>query len=196
MVLLAHPPEPVGRGDQLRWSGEWSGARVGGGERAALGTRVPHRRATARRHPRHRGPEPGTDRPAAGRRSAGRSRSAGPPRPGDRGGRPESAHGAGAGVARRVGGWTRAGRTTSTTRSAARWPATRDGYFADFSGTTADIAATASRGWFYDGRDAPYFGGPRGTDPSRLLARPIRGLPSESRSGRQPGHRRPDAPRH
>ena len=39
----------------------------------------------------------------------------------------------------------------------------RDGYFADFSGTTADLAATISRGWFYQGQHSAYRGGPRGT---------------------------------
>lgn len=44
----------------------------------------------------------------------------------------------------------------------------RDGYFADFDGTAADLATTIRRGWFYVGQHAPYFGGPRGTDPSGL----------------------------
>lgn len=43
-----------------------------------------------------------------------------------------------------------------------------DGYFADFTGSTADLAATARGGWFYRGQPAPYFGGPRGTDPTGL----------------------------
>ncbi len=43
-----------------------------------------------------------------------------------------------------------------------------DGYFADFTGSTADIAATARQGWFYRGQDAPSFGGPRGTDPTGI----------------------------
>jgi maltooligosyltrehalose trehalohydrolase len=43
-----------------------------------------------------------------------------------------------------------------------------DGYFADFTGSTADIAATARQGWFFRGQHAPYFGGPRGTDPSGI----------------------------
>lgn len=45
-----------------------------------------------------------------------------------------------------------------------------DGYFADFSGTAADIAVTAQRGWFYAGQYAEYFGGPRGTDPAGVPA--------------------------
>ncbi len=45
-----------------------------------------------------------------------------------------------------------------------------DGYFQDFSGTLADLATTAGQGWFYAGQYAPYFGGPRGTDPAGLPA--------------------------
>ena len=43
-----------------------------------------------------------------------------------------------------------------------------DGYFADFSGTVADIAMTAKKGWFYCGQRAQYFGGKRGSDPLQL----------------------------
>lgn len=43
-----------------------------------------------------------------------------------------------------------------------------DGYFADFSGRTADIAATAHQGWFYTGQRAEYFDARRGTDPHGL----------------------------
>jgi len=46
-----------------------------------------------------------------------------------------------------------------------------DGYFQDFSGSAADIAATARRGWFYAGQHAAYFGAPRGTNPAGLPAR-------------------------
>ena len=42
----------------------------------------------------------------------------------------------------------------------------RDGYFGDFTGTAADIAATIRQGWFYTGQYAPYFGAPRGSDPA------------------------------
>jgi len=47
----------------------------------------------------------------------------------------------------------------------------RDGYFADFEGSTAQIAETIRLGWFYHGQYAPYFGSSRGTDP--------RGIPAE-----------------
>ena len=43
-----------------------------------------------------------------------------------------------------------------------------DGYYADFEGTPADIAATARRGWFYCGQHSWYFSGPRGTDPAGI----------------------------
>ncbi|ODS52890.1 MAG: malto-oligosyltrehalose trehalohydrolase [Acidobacteria bacterium SCN 69-37] len=44
----------------------------------------------------------------------------------------------------------------------------RDGYFADFDGTTASIAATARQGWFFTGQALPSTGHARGTDPSGL----------------------------
>lgn len=46
-----------------------------------------------------------------------------------------------------------------------------DGYFSDFTGSAADLAATTQRGWFYTGQYAEYFGGPRGSDPSGIPAR-------------------------
>jgi maltooligosyltrehalose trehalohydrolase len=47
----------------------------------------------------------------------------------------------------------------------------RDGYYQDYSGSIADLAATLQRGWFYCGQHSPYAGRPRGTDPA--------GVPSE-----------------
>ena len=47
-------------------------------------------------------------------------------------------------------------------------PGDRDGYFADFEGSTAGIASTIRQGWFYTGQNAPSFGGPRGTDPAGI----------------------------
>jgi maltooligosyltrehalose trehalohydrolase len=41
----------------------------------------------------------------------------------------------------------------------------RDGYFADFAGTTAELAAAIERGWLYTGQHSTYREGPRGTDP-------------------------------
>ena len=43
-----------------------------------------------------------------------------------------------------------------------------EGYFADFSGTMRDIAATLQRGWFYRGQRAPSRGARRGTEPTGL----------------------------
>lgn len=44
----------------------------------------------------------------------------------------------------------------------------RDGYFADFSGTTHDLATTIRHGWFYTGQFADFFDEERGTDPRGL----------------------------
>ena len=44
----------------------------------------------------------------------------------------------------------------------------RDGYFADFDGTTEGIAATARQGWYFTGQPSTYYGGPRGSDPADL----------------------------
>jgi maltooligosyltrehalose trehalohydrolase len=44
----------------------------------------------------------------------------------------------------------------------------RDGYYADFAGTTADIATTLRQGWFYTGQYAGHLGTARGTDPAGL----------------------------
>ena len=43
-----------------------------------------------------------------------------------------------------------------------------EGYFADFTGHAADIAATLRQGWFYSGQATLRSGEPRGTDPSRV----------------------------
>ncbi len=44
----------------------------------------------------------------------------------------------------------------------------RDGYFQDYSGTTADIATTVRQGWFYCGQYSEYLERPRGSDPAGL----------------------------
>jgi maltooligosyltrehalose trehalohydrolase len=46
----------------------------------------------------------------------------------------------------------------------------REGYYADYEGTTADIAATIRKGWFYSGEMSRYRGRPRGTDATGLPA--------------------------
>jgi maltooligosyltrehalose trehalohydrolase len=38
----------------------------------------------------------------------------------------------------------------------------RDGYYADYSGSAADIATTLRQGWFYIGQDSPHLKRPRG----------------------------------
>jgi maltooligosyltrehalose trehalohydrolase len=43
-----------------------------------------------------------------------------------------------------------------------------DGYYLDYRGTTAEIAATLERGWLYTGQTSKYLGEPRGTDPSGI----------------------------
>jgi maltooligosyltrehalose trehalohydrolase len=43
-----------------------------------------------------------------------------------------------------------------------------DGYFADFTGNTKDIAATLNKGWFFEGQHSNYKGGPRGTSAEGL----------------------------
>ena len=47
----------------------------------------------------------------------------------------------------------------------------RDGYYGDFSGSLADVAATVRDGWFFQGQPSPHFGGPRGTDPTPVPPR-------------------------
>jgi maltooligosyltrehalose trehalohydrolase len=44
----------------------------------------------------------------------------------------------------------------------------RDGYFRDFTGEAADIAATLRDGWFFKGQHSEHRGGARGTDPVGL----------------------------
>jgi maltooligosyltrehalose trehalohydrolase len=46
-----------------------------------------------------------------------------------------------------------------------------EGYYRDFSGTLADVAATLRDGWFYKGQHSEHFGGPRGSDPSGIAPR-------------------------
>src|SRR5205085_1660360 len=44
----------------------------------------------------------------------------------------------------------------------------REGYYADFTGSVRDIAATLERGWFFTGQLSRHLGQGRGTDPSAL----------------------------
>jgi len=43
-----------------------------------------------------------------------------------------------------------------------------DGYFADFTDSTTDLATVLRRGWLFTGQYADYFREPRGTDPHRI----------------------------
>jgi maltooligosyltrehalose trehalohydrolase len=45
-----------------------------------------------------------------------------------------------------------------------------DGYFADFSGTSSDLADTIAQGFFFRGQEVPRLGRPRGSDPSGIPA--------------------------
>jgi maltooligosyltrehalose trehalohydrolase len=47
----------------------------------------------------------------------------------------------------------------------------REGYYQDFTGTTADLAATIRQGWFFTGQPSQYLGERRGTDPTGLSPR-------------------------
>jgi maltooligosyltrehalose trehalohydrolase len=44
----------------------------------------------------------------------------------------------------------------------------RHGYYADFAGTTRELAATIQRGWLFIGQRSPRRNAPRGTDPSAI----------------------------
>jgi maltooligosyltrehalose trehalohydrolase len=46
-----------------------------------------------------------------------------------------------------------------------------EGYYADFSGTTVDLARTLEQGWFFTGQYSRHMGHPRGTDPASLVPR-------------------------
>ena len=46
-----------------------------------------------------------------------------------------------------------------------------EGYYADFSGSAADLAETIRRGWLFRGQPSPHLGAPRGEDPSGLPPR-------------------------
>ncbi|MCI0680767.1 MAG: malto-oligosyltrehalose trehalohydrolase [Gemmataceae bacterium] len=46
-----------------------------------------------------------------------------------------------------------------------------EGYYRDFSGSTADLAATLRQGWFFCGQFSEHLGAPRGSDPAGLPPR-------------------------
>ena len=83
------------------------------------------------------------------------------------------------------GGSTAYGPTTSTTSSAVSSRATAHGYYADFAGTTEELAAI-SRAAGCTRAASPQLGRPRGTDPSARLPMHRFVSVSEPRPGRQP----------
>ena len=101
-------------------------------------------------------------------------------------------------------GWSPPGR-----RAATDWPAQwsddfhhalhaaltgeRQGYYCDF-GSLAALAKTLARVFFHDGSWSAFRGRVHGrpVDVPRDPGAPLRRLPAGPRSGRQPGHRRPD----
>lgn len=63
----------------------------------------------------------------------------------------------------------------------------RDGYFADFTDSTRDLATTMRQGWFSSGQHAEYFGGPRGTDPAGIpLERFVHFIQNHDQVGNRP----------
>lgn len=62
-----------------------------------------------------------------------------------------------------------------------------DGYYADYSGATTDIARTIREGWFYRGQFSAYRQEPRGTDPAGVpLQRMVVCLQNHDQIGNRP----------
>jgi maltooligosyltrehalose trehalohydrolase len=76
----------------------------------------------------------------------------------------------------------------------------RDGYYADYTGTMADLALTIREGWMYQGQMSRHLGRPRGTDPSGIpLYRLVVCLQNHDQVGNRPygdrlHHARPGTP--
>jgi maltooligosyltrehalose trehalohydrolase len=67
----------------------------------------------------------------------------------------------------------------------------RDGYYQDYSGSIADLAATVRQGWFYCGQYSAYAGAPRGTSPAGVpLERMIVCIQNHDQIGNRPFGRR------
>ena len=63
----------------------------------------------------------------------------------------------------------------------------RDGYYRDYSGSIADLAATLRQGWFYCGQYSGYAGAPRGTSPAGVpLSRMIFCVQNHDQIGNRP----------
>jgi maltooligosyltrehalose trehalohydrolase len=59
-----------------------------------------------------------------------------------------------------------------------------DGYFIDYSGSTADVAATIRRNWFYSGQHSAYRDAPRGSDSAAVApAQCVVGLQTHDQIG-------------
>jgi maltooligosyltrehalose trehalohydrolase len=62
-----------------------------------------------------------------------------------------------------------------------------DGYFVDFTDSTAELAAILRSGWLFAGQHSKYFGAPRGTDPSRIpLTRFVHFMQNHDQVGNRP----------
>ena len=62
-----------------------------------------------------------------------------------------------------------------------------DGYFMDFTDSTRELAAILRSGWLYTGQHARYFGGRRGTDPTRIpLTRFVQFIQNHDQVGNRP----------
>ena len=67
----------------------------------------------------------------------------------------------------------------------------RDGYYQDYSGSIADLAATLRQGWFYSGQYSEYGGAPRGTSSAGVpLERMVLCLQNHDQIGNRPFGRR------
>ena len=183
---LLHRPasDAVGRRDQLRRPGRADVRRVLRRERPALDARVPRRRPAARRDARaDRRRPPATFSPSSRDARARRARSATSCviAEDDRNlAALVAPAAAAAGPRRRLGR-----RLPSRVRRC--WPATRDGYYADYTGTIGRRRRTIRQGWFVSPASIRRTRRSRAA-PIRRRARclAVRRLPPEPRSGRQP----------
>jgi maltooligosyltrehalose trehalohydrolase len=67
----------------------------------------------------------------------------------------------------------------------------RDGYYEDYTGTTAELASTVRHGWFYRGQYSRHLAKPRGTDPAGVpLHRLIVCIQNHDQIGNRPFGRR------
>ena len=71
---------------------------------------------------------------------------------------------------RRIGGWGLDGVWADDFHHVVRrmTAGDRHSYYADFAGTTQELATIIRNGWLYSGAHSEHMGGPRGTDPVRV----------------------------